>query len=441
MKTFHRQVVINVALVLVGFFGLTITSFSNAAPSPTETPSGLRPTLTPWSGPTITPSGPYFGRTRDFLKEYFKNLPAKAGSFSLILGDPSFDSPVQFAIKAADGTEYGRQVSVLLNSQAALFTLAIDKSYMDRPQVVNLGDEAVVDGQAAYFIAALRYRNMLVEIVKGSPILDPKYPTPIPPTNNQLIAALTDIYTQMLVPSVPTITPIPPTWTALPPITQTYVAQFRATPSGLRPTRTPWDGPTITPSGILLGIDPGYIRKIFDNAPKTIGGFPVTINPNQPFEPSGTVTFSFKNSDGTEYGIGLNFFSSAQSSYMLYSADAERLNGKTVAVGEQAMINGQHRDQKAIMRFRNMYVSIDTNDPSPDQELPTRVPLTDDQLTAILQDVYTNILLPNIPTLTPIPPTWTSAPGTLTALAPNTTTPTPPVVVTAQTAVATVQPN
>ncbi|MEP7287048.1 MAG: hypothetical protein ABI947_14935 [Chloroflexota bacterium] len=227
MKTFHKQLVY-ISLVLC--FSLAITNFSNAAPAPTETQSGPRPTPTFSAGPTITPSGPYYSYLVDNVRSYFSHFPAKAGPFSLIPNLQDIDVPLRFALINTDGAQFDGIVYIGADAQGALYALAVYKSYMDHPQSVDLGDEAAVDAQGSIYLAVLRYRNLTIRISRSNISRDAKYPTPIPLTNDQLIAALTDLYTQMLVPSVPTITPIPPTQTALPP-TQTYVAQFTATPT------------------------------------------------------------------------------------------------------------------------------------------------------------------------------------------------------------------
>jgi hypothetical protein len=99
----------------------------------------------------------------------------------------------------------------------------------------------------------------------------------------------------------------------------------------------------------------------------------------------------FRAADGAEYRIMMDFLNSAQPVYVAYRAAVPRYpNRQEVQIGDEAFVSPENRLILAVMRYRNVLVYIEP----PYRPETIRIPLTNDQLIAVLKDVYEKFLKP-----------------------------------------------
>ena len=192
---------------------------------------------------------------------------------------------------------------------------------------------------------------------------------------------------------------LPPTAT-LPGPTMTRAPTL--TPLPIEATRfarmpTPFVGPTITASGALLGIDPQDINRLFATLPTTLGDFSVTQKPDPTRRTPSTIVVTDRN--GNRYFIAIFVEDSAHRAYLEYQYRLRLMrNRQTIPIGDEAAVDAKNiqSDGVALLHYRNTFVSIDIA-PVKFQGFyvaPTALPagLTNEQLIAILTDVYEKIL-------------------------------------------------
>jgi hypothetical protein len=156
------------------------------------------------------------------------------------------------------------------------------------------------------------------------------------------------------------------------------------------PSRTP--GPTITASGPLLGAPPRKIAtRFFARVPQMLGRFPVTFYEQDYSDP---IHFAFTNSDGAVYHVEMYFYGSPQSAYLGYHGIVPTMpGGQAVPLGDEAFVSAQATRWLAVMRYRDTltYVEVLSSYMTVD-EPPIRTPLTNDELIAVIKDIYEKIL-------------------------------------------------
>ncbi len=117
-----------------------------------------------------------------------------------------------------------------------------------------------------------------------------------------------------------------------------------------------------------------------------VGSFPL-INPQQNYD--SPIWLFFKNTDGAEYRIEMNF-NDLQSMYSSYRLIVPLMpNGQQVKLGDEALVSAQAKQYLAVMRYRNVLVDIQV----PNKPETIRTPLTYEQLIAVIKDIYEQLLL------------------------------------------------
>jgi hypothetical protein len=152
-------------------------------------------------------------------------------------------------------------------------------------------------------------------------------------------------------------------------------------------TATPYGTYTITPSGSLLPTDKVSIKQRFQRL-TTVAGFKTKWSDRQ-FGGS-HASFGFTTTSNIEYAVSLNFLLNAHDAYLYYLSTLKRMRGKgqVVAIGDGATVDGANRRVLAVMHYRNVAVEISAQHTGS----LTPVPLTDEQVIAVLKDVLEQML-------------------------------------------------
>ncbi|MBX3081940.1 MAG: hypothetical protein KF716_09940 [Anaerolineae bacterium] len=317
-------------------------------------------------GPTLTPSGPlinFEGQNTQRLQDHF---PKQLGGLDFIVAkDPWAVGGLGAEHQYGANQRLGIEIRLGESSQLAdaTYIALLLRNNFKNPQPINVGDEAIVDTQHTETIGLMRFRNAVVEVLIFS--FNGQADPPI--SEQTLIQILEDIEQFLEKESLD----------AVPSPTQIATVVHTAT---LKPTpHTPTDQP--------LGGSLEEVRRIMANAPKTVGGLPLAVDP-MPTSMVETV-MSFQNTDGTTYFItvnfghtgkdferGINLIKSPPSTFRVVDLADETL----LLEGSRVLI---------LMRYRNVFVRLERPDPRPSAVGPTPVPLTEDQLIAIMTDLYT----------------------------------------------------
>ncbi|MBX3081939.1 MAG: hypothetical protein KF716_09935 [Anaerolineae bacterium] len=313
-------------------------------------------------GPTLTPSGPlisYEGQNTQRLQDHF---PKQLGGLDF---DVAKDPWAVGVLNAEHHYGQNQRLGILItlnnspNFADAIYRALLIGNNFKHPQAIDVGDEAIVDTQHAETIALMRFRNAVVEIsiFSFSAQADP------PISEQTLIQILEDIE-QFLDKE---------TLYALPSSTQ--VATIASTPT----PHTPPDQP--------LGGSLEEVRRIMANAPKTVGGLPLTTNPNTTNDVA--VGFAIQNTDGiTYYGSFMFGNSSNDFEEYLTRLKSPPARFRAIDLADETIYFEKSR-VLILMRYRNILVMLERPDSKPAELGPTPIPLTEDQLIAIMTDLYT----------------------------------------------------
>jgi hypothetical protein len=288
------------------------------------------------------------------------------------------------------------------SAQAAYVGIREDLRAMFNPRPVAVGDEAYVDAapNSPLIVAAMRLRNVSVDIEApniGEIVAHGKL-TPVPMTPDQLTQVLNDLYKYLMekariAQASPTYT-----WTSLSNTeTQTAFALVTLptdtpTPSmTFTATITSTPAPTITMSGPKFSTDENDIRKLLATAPATVGSFQFTSDATQ--GSPNPAHFGIVGTDGYTFIVSVTFEESAQGAYDYMRSELKgMISPLPVAIGDEAYVDTTPNSPfvLAAMRLRNIAVDIEA--PYRGAILAhgkrTPVPMTPDQLTQVLNDLY-----------------------------------------------------
>ncbi len=325
MKPIHSIVL--VSIVLAGFaavsaifplkaqptFQRTALSTSTAEIWPTGT--GNAPTLTPsitqYVGPTFTDSGPLLASDPDSLIAMVMALPRTISSFRVYIYPQLYNDYMAWIIlQDRDGTDYQVDLTILPNSQFAFESYqSVLRQTRTSLQQLTIGDRAFI-APRSWPVAAMYYRNAFITM-RSNAYVGAGGPTPTILSNQQLITVLQTIYRQAL--------------------------QLKVTSNN----------PTITSSGPLVEHD-----LQMDKVPRTIGNFltePIELN-----------EFVLTNTDYISmYNVRIRRLHSSEAAILVFQRVAETMTGRqSVNVGEGAFIGPNDNRFVAVMRYRNVVVTI-----------------------------------------------------------------------------------